>query len=204
MNILVLGQTEVGKSTFINALATYITYGSLEEAVFNDLVVLIPTEFHKTDNNMQELTIRTGESVNECFVKGKSATKSPRAYVLEHKDYRYRIIDTPGIGDVDGIMVDKQNMENIMHFAAQYDKIHAICVLLLPNMSRLTEEFQFCFKELFVQFHRSAANNIIFCYTNTSGYMFKVGQEIEVKTYEFFYIIASRNCHSVGAVAREN
>jgi predicted GTPase len=179
INVVVLGETGVGKSTWINALANYISYESMDDALNSELINLIATEFSITEKapgtlKLVQKQISIGKSPNETFKKGQSATQMPRAYTFPEGETLYRIIDTPGIGDSRGLAQDKQNMENIMHFIARYEQIHAICILMKPNESRLTPTFEFCFKELLMQFHRSAAKNIVFCFTNTSGYGFDV------------------------------
>ncbi|CAF2762951.1 unnamed protein product [Rotaria sp. Silwood2] len=58
MNILLLAETGVGKSTFINAFVNYLKYNKLEEAEKNP-VVLIPVS----------LFITTGDDFEEHLVK---------------------------------------------------------------------------------------------------------------------------------------
>lgn len=86
-----------------------------------------------------------------------------------------RIIDTPGIGDTRGIEQDNENFENILHFISRFDKLHAICILLKPNNSRLTVMFTFCIKHLLSRLEKSAANNIIFIFTNTRSTFYRPG-----------------------------
>ena len=71
--------------------------------------------------------------VNERHVIGKSATQEPREYNFMIDKRMVNLIDTPGIGDVDGIDRDKKNFANILTFLSRYDKLHAVCILLKPN-----------------------------------------------------------------------
>jgi len=177
INILILGETGVGKSTWVNAFANYVMYGNLQEAEREEIICLIPSSFTMTDDNYQEKLITIGQDNNESFVKGQSATQYPRAYILEG-EYKIRLIDTPGIGDTRGIEQDKKNVANILAFLSNFDEIHGICILLKPNNARLNVMFQFCIKELLTHLHRSAAKNIIFCFTNARGTFYKPGDTL--------------------------
>lgn len=178
LNILILGETGVGKSTWINAFANYVIYENLGEAEQGELLSLIPSSFTMTDDNYQAKRIVIGKDDNECLIDGQSATQEPRVYILSNEYGTIRLIDTPGIGDTRGIEQDKKNVANILAFLSNYSEIHGICILLKPNNARLNVMFQFCIKELLTHLHRSAAQNIIFCFTNARATFYKPGDTL--------------------------
>nr|XP_054753969.1 uncharacterized protein LOC129259734 [Lytechinus pictus] len=179
VNILILGETGVGKSTWINGIQNYLSFDNLAEAMeSNEFPVLIPSSFTLTkDGEQKDIKIGIGDS-NEVQEAGKSATKEPRSYVFTIGERRFRLIDTPGIGDSGGIKQDEQNMDNILSFLTNFSKIDAICILLKPNNARLTTLFRFCIQELLVQLHNSAKNNIVFCFTNARQTFYQPGDTL--------------------------
>jgi len=178
LNILFLGETGVGKSTWINGFANYISYSTLSEAENSKSVCLIPTKFTMTNENYEEVEIKTGTDKNEDQKVGRSSTQMPKSYVFRHGKIHVRIIDTPGIGDTRGIDHDRINLQNIMTHLSNLDEINGICVLLKPNNARLTVMFEFCIKELLTHLHRDASKNIVFCFTNARGTFYKPGDTL--------------------------
>ena len=121
---------------------------------------------------------------NEVLKRGHSSTQEPVTYPFYLKDRVIRLIDTPGIGDSRGMEHDKQNMENILSHLTRYDEIHAICILLKPNTSKLTVLFRFCIEELLYQLHRDALANIVFCFTNTRNTSYCPGDTFDTLSEE--------------------
>ncbi|CAF2726861.1 unnamed protein product [Rotaria sp. Silwood2] len=178
VNILLLGETGVGKSTFINAFINYLTFSSLEEAAKEELRAGIFTKFIITDDNCMERTIKIGYDDSECTVEGQSSTQYAKAHVFHIDDLTLRIIDTPGIGDTRGIEMDKQNLQNTLSYISNYGHLNGICILLKPNNSRLNLEFRYCIKELLTNLHKKATDNIVFCFTNCRGTFYKPGDTL--------------------------
>ena len=179
-NILIIGETGVGKTTFINSTSCYARFSTLEEAENNDLPLLIPFSISTWVDDERKM-FKFGNCSNEREEEGKSCTKHPKAHYFKVEDTIFCLIDTPGIGDSDGVAQDKRNMQNIMTFLDSmvdgkklFEELHLICFVMEPDKSRLTETFKYCFKELIMQFHRSALDNIVFCFTKGSGVMYQV------------------------------
>jgi predicted GTPase len=80
VNILLLGETGVGKSTFINGLINYLTYATFDEAMSGDLKVAIPCQFAVSDDDYEVKLIKMGNSSNECEIVGQSATQQAKAH----------------------------------------------------------------------------------------------------------------------------
>ncbi|KAI0425683.1 hypothetical protein F5Y09DRAFT_334771 [Xylaria sp. FL1042] len=176
VNILILGETGVGKSTFINAFVNYLTFESLDDAKATyQLHSVIPCSFStqlmnrdSADGKIQQIKIQVGMREDEKDgSKGASATQQTTVYPVTIGSRTIRLIDTPGIGDTRGIQYDKKNMADILATLSSYDELHGILILLKSNNSRLTVTFNFCMKELLTHLHRSAASNMAFGFTNT-------------------------------------
>ncbi|KAI5917968.1 hypothetical protein F4810DRAFT_726394 [Camillea tinctor] len=187
LNILILGETGVGKSTFINAFLNYVLHGSLEDALDAEkLDSWIPSSFsvhvqNKEDPNGQhiERKIKIGCSDDELDGStGQSATQSTKVYRTQLGRTKVRLIDTPGIADTRGHEQDKKNMANILDSLRYFEKIHGILILLRSNNTRLSVVFRFCIKELLTHIHRDAARNIVFGFTGTSATNYLPGESL--------------------------
>ena len=178
-NILLLGETGVGKSTWINGFANYLTYQSLKEAESNETVCLIPASFNQFDDNYKEVKVLVGDDdANERSSPGQSCTKLPKSYVFPFDDVAIRLIDTPGIGDTRGIEKDKENFKNILTHIATLDELHCICILFKPDTARLTVLFEYCIKELLTNLHQDACRNVVTCFTNCRGTLYRPGDTL--------------------------
>lgn len=58
--------------------------------------------------------------------------------------------------------------------------MNGICILLKPNNSRLGIIFHFCIKELLTHLHKSAKDNIVFCFTNARSTYYRAGDSLPI------------------------
>lgn len=182
INILLLGETGVGKSTFINAIANYLSFPDLKKAEKENFV-LIPSKFHVEDKYGIRRVVDTGVKDNNEFLEtGESATQDVKTYVFPIYDNKaqVRLIDTPGMGDTRGIKQDDINSENILSYIGKFHELHAICMLFKPNMTRKTAFFEYCIKQILSRLDKSASKNIIFAFTNSRGSDYGPGETVSL------------------------
>ena len=172
-----MGKQELESQPFINGFANYLKYSTLQEAE-NAIEIINPvgTNFFATNNDYNDKKITIGQDENETKNVIETSTQTTKEHVFNFKkSFNVNIIDTPGMGDTRGIEQDQKNMQNILEFLTNYEDIHGIVILLRPNITRLTTNFQYCLQELLVHFNKSAAKNILFCFTHSRSTNFKQG-----------------------------
>nr|CAH7751730.1 unnamed protein product [Callosobruchus chinensis] len=207
INILLVGETGVGKSTFINSFANYLSYKYIDRLDKEPLHVLIPSTFKVKDKDGQIHEVSVGnKDKNEYMESGASATQGVQPYVFGIYEGRVkvRVIDTPGIGDTRGIKQDEANCENIigkqlnnmqyilniiysklklfsdLGYIKNLNKLHAICLLFRPSISRLTAYFEYCLVQLLSRLDKSACKNIFFVFTNTRASEYGPGDTLSI------------------------
>lgn len=180
-NILILGETGVGKSTFINGFMNYMLFETLDKALETpDLHWAIPSSFKYTEMNNKKLdtfTVTVGEETKaqRYSLDGESATRSCVIYVLHMNGLTLRLIDTPGIGDTRGLQQDKKNVKGILQTLKSVEKISTVLFLIKPNLSRLGQVFNFCMTELLSHLHKETNQNIVFGFTNSRSTNYSLG-----------------------------
>jgi GTP-binding protein EngB required for normal cell division len=169
INILLLGQTGVGKSTFINAFVNYLVNDTLEQAFTDEMQAVIASSFNYTDQQTFEakLIVIGKEDQYEQFKNvGQSNTQLCRSFVFPIGDRNLRFIDTPGVGDTKGPDQDDKNFHEILKYIAQYEHLNAVFIMFKPNEERLNILFRYSVYELLRHLNVDAKSNIVFVFTN--------------------------------------
>ena len=185
LNVLLIGESGVGKSTWINAFANYCSYDSLEDAAKDDGFFPIPSTFTVTDPQTKKQISISSDGVLLSFMQstktGESVTQNPNEYAFRHNDTTINLIDTPGLLDTSDVGssthdTDKQHVDNILKLLSAFYEIHAIFILTKACVTRLSEAFQYTLTEIFKRLDKSACNNVIFIFTNAGSSNFKTDE----------------------------
>ena len=191
INIVLLGETGVGKSTFINSFCNYLMYESFESAVSSEFVYVpvcskfnVLTSIDSDDESLVEVGI--AENIYEKYKQGdphSSATDMPMSHVIDGDNGKYKIniIDTPGINSTD-TNDQEENVEDgadekvvnvILNHISHYNHISAFVVLLKPGQERQNKSFSCTVKKILSKLDPSAKNNIVFAITHAMGCFFQ-------------------------------
>ena len=156
-NIMIIGETGVGKSTWIHSLLNY-----LEEIEFDENIrYLLFDEKQK----QKEYEMKYGKKT-----LGSSITDIPEIYEIAPTklfDNPIQIIDTTGFGDTRGIEYDNKNMKDIQNLFenSKIGKIHAICLVFKATETRAHDRFKYIIDKIFSLFGDDVKNNFIIIFT---------------------------------------
>ena len=179
--MLLIGETGVGKSIWINAFANYCMFDSLQEAVQAGGLFPITCTFEITDPQTREpITISSvadgTSATSQTAEVGESVTRVPGVYRFEYENTQITVIDTPGLmdtRDTPGHAIDKEHVSNILRVLSAYNEIHAICILVKASETRLSSALKYTLTELLRHLDKGVCNNVIFIFTNAASTNFQ-------------------------------
>lgn len=170
INILLLGESGVGKSTWINSIANYLRYETFEEAEKEGVISVTSPNFSDDDYNNKNFRFSKQ-------VRAISESREPKTYDFFYGNTVVRLIDTPGLNDSEkDFNYDKEYMRKIVDHISHLEEIHGICVLMNANICKMTLTTKFCIMEILAHLNKSAASNILFCFTKSHNALYTAGQ----------------------------
>ncbi|KAF0428486.1 p-loop containing nucleoside triphosphate hydrolase [Gigaspora margarita] len=157
---------------YINGKLANDSYYSEEE----EINILLLDENYENEQIVKIESDDLNDS-NEQLEKGASSTQGCKRFVFPLTDSNrvINLIDTPGIGDTRGVEQDAKNFEDILMHISYYPYLNGICILLKPDQSRMNLILKYCLYELLSHLHKSAKDNIFFCFTHSRGSNFRPG-----------------------------
>ncbi|CAG2178129.1 unnamed protein product [Oppiella nova] len=163
LNILLLGESGVGKTTFINALANYLSYKNFYDGTEQPICVL-PESLNLFDHDTYEVeNVKLGStSIQDTIESKNKLDQALKCHNFSINDFELNMINTPDIDDD----WDEKNVKSLLEFISDYQEINAICVLIKPNNTQVDLIFKNCLLQLLSHLNKSAVDNILFLFTN--------------------------------------
>ena len=161
-NIMIVGETGVGKSTWIHAFLNYMQGIQIEE----NIRYLLFNEKEKQEKYAKKY----GEKQ-----KGSSVTDIPEVYNIEQTvlfDNPIRLIDTAGFGDTRGKEFDEKITKDIQKLFenSNFQNLNAVCFVFKATDTRCHERSKDILDKLFSLFGEDIKKNIIIIFTFADSY----------------------------------
>jgi hypothetical protein len=169
LNILVMGRSGAGKSTFINVCCNL----ALRLKLKDKRRIAVPTKFKRYNGKIQEYPCNIPEYVgkNVGFQEriGSSDTKFVSFYNLEADGVSILLIDTPGFGDTGGPRVDEANAKKIVEEVSKITQIQAILWVSKGDENRITMELKYCIDHFRGMLPLEYKSNVFACFTHVAS-----------------------------------
>ncbi len=147
LNIIVIGETGKGKTTFINAIYNFLIGRSVKNLKF--IVPLnpgtedeVPSVKHYLENDARVKKNVYGqiEKENDTKQLGLSDTTAIVGYELTTRAGQFELIDTPGLNDTSGHEASIAIVNQIKQFLFDFpDKLNMIVLVVDSGMNRTSE-----------------------------------------------------------------
>ena len=152
-NIMIIGETGVGKSTWIHSLLNYLENIEIDE----EIRYLLFDEKKK----QKEYEIKYGKKQD-----GSSITDEPEIYEIAPTvlyNNSLKLIDTSGFGDTRGIEYDNKIVKEIYNFLnnSNINNLKSICLVFKASETRAHERLNYLLKRLFSLFADDVKKNFI-------------------------------------------
>ena len=152
-NIMILGETGVGKSTWINSFLNHLEEVDIDE---NFRYILF-------DEKKLQLEY---ESKYDKKTLGSSVTDKSEIYDIPSNklfNNNIRLIDTIGFGDTRGIEFDNKIAKDIKNLLDNYqiDNLKAICLVFKGSDTRAHDRLKYIYEKLFSLFSYDTKKNFI-------------------------------------------
>ena len=162
-NILVIGETGHGKSTWINALINYLQGIQLEEKIRYNLF-----NEKKLQDDYQKIYGKK--------IQGASVTDKPAVYNIDSSavfNNPIRIIDTAGYGDTrndDKNSFDETITNDIKNFleSSIINTINAVCLIMKAQENRVHKRVKYVLDKLLSLFGKDIMKNMVIIFTHAS------------------------------------
>ncbi|CAF1019695.1 unnamed protein product [Rotaria sp. Silwood1] len=129
IDVVIIGETGTGKSTFINYLTNLFHNGSL-----TNLKVAIPTRYLKA--NMPSIMPQHHEASLDDGTRSKTSKCIKYTFIVEQVHFNF--FDTPGINDTGGYLSDNENVDRIFECIQTLQHLTALVLVLNGTQARLT------------------------------------------------------------------
>ncbi|KAJ3113996.1 hypothetical protein HK100_001825 [Physocladia obscura] len=151
--VIVIGQTGMGKSTLIN---TWLSHD--QERTYNNPVIAIPMEHYPTgDPNFRNRVSTENDPNNQM----SSQTNKCSIYTMKN----IQVIDTPGFADSNGSDKDKVNLKLIEKVIMDRGYITAVVLLLDGTRNRMTPQDQYVINSVRGLFPDKLLENLVIVFT---------------------------------------
>jgi len=161
--VLLMGETGIGKSTFVNYVANYFLGGNLDS-----LKVAIPNRLYRT-SNVAGVERHSETNLDDVTV---SQTRHCTTYSFHKHQAEFRCIDTPGLSCTSNSATnhaDDESISAILTAANQAGELHAIILIINGTAARLTVNVQNALQRISGNCPDVLLNNIIVVFTNCNS-----------------------------------
>ena len=182
-NILLIGETSSGKTSFLNLMCNCALVQTLGFQV--DLKA-----FHAfNDFDLENAKSRAMAS----------KTNDAKSYDTEFGNMKIRMVDTPGFGDSRGMEEDKLHVSRIIEALKREEYVNCVCLIVNGRRSRMSATLKYVLSEVTAILPKNVVDRVIIVFTNTSDPLdlnFEIG-ELELyfgKRVEKFFTIENPYC----------
>lgn len=150
INLLLIGESGVGKSTLINSLVNYQEFNNFQES-FNRRKFVYMVPIQQIDNYKME-TVRHSKTIPSWYIFPLTGSK-----VL-------RIIDTPGYTSKSSSDHVTPFLASVLNYARKFSMIHAVCFVIKATDKVLSDRLRALYETLLMLFLTRC--NVIFVFTH--------------------------------------
>jgi GTP-binding protein EngB required for normal cell division len=107
-----------------------------------------------------------------------SKTASSKIYETSFKNYKIKIVDTPGFGDARGMNYDSKHRTNVVEIIKNLTYVNCIILVINGRVARKTPELEYVINDIASIMPKTIRNNIVVMFTNVDS-IFNLNFKIE-------------------------